>query len=469
MPEVEAASPPSDTKLDDVFPLPMAPFERFMLLDDRPRYPIVFAFRLRFRGHIEREPMEEGVRFAAARHPLLRSLVHGRKWITTDRVPQIVWGAEGEPLEEGYADAIDLRRDTGVQIWVRQGEKQAEMLFRFHHATVDAMGAYQFFEDMLAKYHSLAAPQGKPLTLRELDAERLRERGSFGLTPPPIKEQLKQLFAGLREAATYYRRVPQPLATPQPFRESGYFPAGHDGFLSAGIDQRLFRRLRSAAQKAGASLNDLLLRDLFRTARQWNARRGRDDAESWMQLMMPCGLRESEDKTMPAANVMSYAFLTQKAAEVDDPQSLLTKLAEATEAIRRYRLSLYFVGAVGTADAVPGLLGALLRMPRCFATTLLTNVGDPSRRFSPRFPRQDGLVQAGNLVLQDVDGAPPLRPRTRASFSAHTYGGRMRIGIRCDRYYFTVEDMQELLDLYFEQLEESASAEQAASTPACGD
>jgi len=453
-----ATADPADRSTDAIFPLPLVPFERFMLKDDRGGYPIVYAFRLHFGGQIDREAFAEGVRFASGRHPLLRSVVKGRRWIATDQVPPIYWHGESDPLEPAYAERIDLSREIGVQIFVRQGPQHAAVVFRFHHATCDAMGAYRFFEDLLARYHELVTGESGSLALRELDLERLRTRSTFGLTPPPAKEQIKHLFTGLRESATYYRRAPQPLAAPQPYRKEGYFPPGQEGFATVGIDETLYRQLRKAAKHAGANLNDLLLRDLFLTARTWNAEHGKGDDRDWLQLMMPCGLREGEDKTMPAANVMSYAFLTHRAGEGDDPARLLSELVEATEAIRKYRLSLYFIGAIATVDAVPGLLHTLMRLPRCFATTVLTNVGDPSRRFSVRFPRENGLLRIGNLLLEDIDGAPPVRPRTRAGFSAHTYGGRMRLGIRCDRHHFTLEDMQRLLDSFLTQLTQTAGA-----------
>jgi hypothetical protein len=209
--------------------------------------------------------------------------------------------------------------------------------------------------------------------------------------------------------------------------------------------------LRRFATDRGATVNDVLLRDLFVTLRGWNAQHGdlRDRAN--LRLLMPQNLRDREDRGMPAANLMSFAFVTRRADRCDNPDSLLQSIHEETTAIRRGKLSLYFLGSLASLQSA-GLLPWLLRREMCFSTVVLTNLGDSTRRFSTRFPRTaDGLV-VGNLIYEGVDAVPPLRPLTRAAFAIRNNPHTLTISLKTDARLFSSTDTEQLLAQYVEQL-----------------
>ena len=95
---------------------------------------------------------------------------------------------------------------------------------------------------------------------------------------------------------------------------------------------------------------------------------------------MPQNLREKSDYATPAANVMSFAFMTRSAALCDKPDELLKSISEETAAVKRGKLSIYFTAGLETLRGKK-LLETVLRRPWCFSTAVLTNVGDPTRRF----------------------------------------------------------------------------------------
>ena len=110
---------------------------------------------------------------------------------------------------------------------------------------------------------------------------------------------------------------------------------------------------------------------------------------------------------MPAANAMSFSFVTRGANACDDPAKLLASIREETDAVRRGKLSLYFLGSLDTLQSL-GLLARVLRRDFCFATAVLTNLGDSTRRFATRFPRVAEGLTIGNLVYEGVDAVPPV-------------------------------------------------------------
>ena len=108
------------------------------------------------------------------------------------------------------------------------------------------------------------------------------------------------------------------------------------------------------------------------------------------------------------------------------------------------------------ASAQAVMLPFVLSRNVCLATVVLSNAGDPSRRFTAKFPRQSGRIVCGNLVLEAITGVPPLRVKTRAAFSISQYDRRLAVSLRCDPHYFRLEDTATLLDIYVRRLCQSA-------------
>jgi len=443
------------------FPLPLSTFETFMCADDRPQYPMTFVFRLTVRGEVEPDAFRGAVDAAVARHALLSAVVRHRAWVESGRMPEMDWAAAEVPLEQGYGGAVDIAAQPGLAIWVRQGVEAAQLYFQFHHAACDGMGAFQFLDDLMAEYHLRHSGLQIPLKRRRLDPNRLTERGTFGSAAPPTKQRLSELLFGLKETLRFFRQKPARLTPPRSYSETGHLPAGHPGFLTQSLEADEVDALREAAAACGAQLNDLLLRDLFLTLRDWQQHR-RPAAR--LQIMMPVSLRDPRERSMPAANVMSYAFLTRQMREIEDAEGLLQTLSRETSAIRKHRLGLYFIGAIAMLDRLGPALPLMLRSGRCFATAVLTNLGDFSRRAATRLPESSGRLQFGNLTLEEIVGIPPLRRGTRAVFSAQTYGGKLTIGIRCDPHLFSLEDAERLLGMYVARLSESQAALAASWT-----
>ena len=84
-----------------VFPLHLAPIDRFFLLEDRPDYPMTFASNLFFEGEIQRDALEDAFREARDRHPLLSARLGRAKqgktcWVDASEMPtRIDWSDDG--------------------------------------------------------------------------------------------------------------------------------------------------------------------------------------------------------------------------------------------------------------------------------------------------------------------------------------------------------------------------------------
>jgi hypothetical protein len=273
-------------------------------------------------------------------------------------------------------------------------------------------------------------------------------RDSFGVVDPNWRPSWRDVVRTIRHWAGLMRRSPQVLAAPRA-DEVGACESGFLGFVDFTLGVEESRGLRTAAAAEGVTLNDLLLRDLFLVLTQWNAEHGR---RGNMRINLPTSLRGRQDIELPAANVISYAFIDRKLGRRADPVRLLDSLAQETSQIKSQRPGLLFLGGLGFACGIRGLVPWMLRRRRSFATATLSNLGKLWTR-SPL--RRGGKLDVGGAVLERMSGAPPIRPLTRAGFAVLDYARQITLTLRCDRACFSREQSQALLDRFIARLKQS--------------
>ena len=145
--------------------------------------------------------------------------------------------------------------------------------------------------------------------------------------------------------------------------------------------------------------------------------------------MMPTDMRGSDDCEMPAANLTSYTFLARQSHRFGTPDNLLATIQSETSRIKSRRLGTKFMSGVNWLSRKPKLLQFVASRNVCLATAVLSNAADPSRRFTGKFRRDAGRIVAGNLMLEAITGVPPLRPKTRATFSISQYNRRLTVSL----------------------------------------
>ncbi len=450
-----------------LFPLPLNLFERYMLLDDRPDYPMTFALQARFMGQVRPAAFEAALEETVERHPLLHALVEmnargGGVWVDAGLgSPALTWQNANSAIDSTAANRIDLRREPGFRVWVRQDADSTDVILAVHHACCDGIGLLQVLGDLMASYGLRTATGDARPVLARLDVAQLAARGRFTVEIPEGLGRIRVLWDTLKEAAKWIGRPPTPLwISGEEKSNEPTPPLNYPGIVFHSFSEAETRQMRAAARKRNATLNDLLLRDLFVTCSQWNQAEHPGRPGRWLRINMPQNLRERHHDRMPAANAMSQAFLTRQVADCADPELLLDGLRRETEAIRRWRLGLYFLGGLSMAERIPGALrlGMALLGRQCHATTVLTNIGEFTRRFTARLPRRNGRIVAGDLILERLVGMPPLRPKTYAGFGAGTYAGELTVTARGDFDRVRADRLERLLRLYVARLSANIGA-----------
>lgn len=447
-----------DSSVTCLFPLPLTVFEKYMFWDDLPDHPMVFTCLLRVSGEIVRPAFEAALDEAIGRHPLLCALVghaarKGLVWTLAEHLrPAIDWGMLGVEFRTPRGEGIDLRSEVGLRVWVRQGEGRAEVALQFHHSCCDGTGALRFISDLLAAYGLRTACADRRPTLCDCDPRVLLRRGEYALCGVPPPGKAPAIWANLLDTARMFGRRPATLGPSVPTSTSAAMAMPFPGICESALDPAESRNLRRAAVRQGVTVNDLMLRDLVETMRDWKLAQSSDSAPGWLRIAIPVRLPGVGDSRLPAANRTTYTFLTRPGVRRVDSRDLLQGIHHETDAFTRSRRGLQFLRALGIVDRVPGAMSLIRRVKRRMATVVFSNLGDIGRRLRSRIRDGSGRIVAGDLIVEEIVSAPPTRPDTHAALLSYIYGGRVCLHARCDPQVFSAEDAQRFLAAYVSRL-----------------
>jgi NRPS condensation-like uncharacterized protein len=440
-----------------MLPLPLTCFEEYLFRDDSPAYPMTLVIRLRLAGFLEPSSFQNALEIVLRRHPLLRATISRKRfgrltWVdNTDRRPVIHWHAQGDANGFPETPYLDLTREPGIRIWVMDRDTGNDVIMQIHHCCTDGKGMMVFIEDMLIAYVLQYGTTESGLALRELEPGRLRERATPDLSGWKYLKAILLQMGVLNGVREFFMRSPSPLSDTKRVPPQSAVPVSHVSPLFLTCEQDETRRMVSAARSYGATLNDLLLRDLFLAVGAWRAKKGMGHAGEWLRFSVPVNLRTAADEKAPMANSISLIFFDRQRKDLERRDRLLQSIQHDMMVIRRHFWEYSYIFSIGITRLLPGGLTLLRQDNRCYATTCFSNVGRILDK-TP-LPTSEGRLVAGNVLLESIDVvAPPLRPHMDVSFNVHTYGGRLQLVLNYDSRVLSVEDARELLDLYLEEI-----------------
>jgi hypothetical protein len=449
-----------------LFPLPLSAFETFMVDDATVDYPMMCDMAIEFKGRIDRAGFDAALAVALARAPLFRSLLaydaKGKpQWVLTDQQPRVHWADYDVPFGDDYDVFVDLKRELSFRVYVRAGEKRSRIMFHFHHACSDGLGAYALADDFLGAYHNAMTPDA-PIELRPLKPELLLNRNNSEDKSIRGFRKIYDTWIGIREGIRFFfqkplsltPRTPDANLAPYDLTSTVQRPRKQQSYIYELCPHDVAVALRKVAAENKCSLNDILMRDLYLTLAEWDKNSGRKE----LRVLMPQSLRDKEEEALPPTNRVGFAFLTRRADWRSRPKELLKSLQEETDFIVEGKLSRYFIDGLKTMQQT-GLLKRMLRSSTCFSTAVLTNLGNPQRRFNPNLVREGTGMIVGNLYFDAMTGMPPLRNKTAAAFCISGYGQSFIVNLKCDSYAFSREETEALMACYMAQLAATARGE----------
>ena len=486
-------------------PIPLTAIERFWLDDDRPSHPLTGIHELRVRGEVTTDELAAAVEAARRRHPLLCRVVDaaGKRpvWAppTDDRPVAVDRAPAGVPRTHPDGPWLDVRAEIGLRVWVRDeppagGVPEWTLTVAIHHCCADALGGLTFLFDLFAH---LAAARGGPPVPPPPDPARFAARGGLyagrGVLPGLPKGRaglLGHLAVGLNRLN---RKPSLPLAASADATDPACEPhPGVDALappLGATFSREETAAVRAAAKRRGVTLNDLILRDLFLALRAHNRRAGaaetppaggrRGAKTGYLRVSVPVNLRQPADLPagvgppgpasrgpagLSAANRIGIALVTRPPAEMDDPEALLDSLHAEMAWVRSVERGRRYLEAAALLQKVYGRMPERMLGEACFATAVLSNLGDLGRVIPAGLRDDAGRLTAPaaepgrSLVVLSHRTAPPVRPLTRATVLASTYAGELTLHLGVDPHAVGPADARALLDDFAARVRASAAA-----------
>lgn len=468
-------------------PLALTDFEWLMWCDDHRRYPRVFQLSAEFEGTFSRWAVAAAIPRVLDRHPLLSAIVkrnpEGWQWVPTSFPAEgLLWVDDAATAE---APTFDLRQSPGFRVFVSAQNGRSVITFWYHHAVCDGISARRILADFGASYGRLVDPQSTIRPPKRLDPHRLAERGrSRRILPTPkpseATEQPLSVWEKIKTATEFLRlwpvpvrgrmlvttldsprapastpisdpasssSQPEPIAVRQPSRRratSSLRPEPR-ALPSEDLD-----RIQSRLQGTRLQLHDVAAAVVLHTIASWNRQHGEAGRDRLYRLLIPVDLREVGDERLPAANKISFVFLTRPTSLCLDLDQLLGTVRAEMDYIDAHGCRHNLPQVLPAIRRLPGVLPLALRLPICYATAVLSYFGDVGRSIRSGFPRQDGRPVCGDVIFRHATGAPPLRPGTRLAFGMVITDGILRVSSHFDGQHFSAAAAELFLDQLME-------------------
>ncbi len=433
-----------------VFPLPLVPFEEYMLIDDRPTHPMSFFFKLALSGPCDSAALDTALMAALQRHPLLTATVEEEKrsrfaW-SHDRRKDVTiqWLADNGSFA---ATHIDLCTQPGLRVSAQQRDDETWLFAQFHHSCCDAIGALRFIEDLLVAYHiATAHGDAERISHRLIHEHRLRDRGQFGMTRWKLVRMARKQAVGLLGARQFLMRTPVPVQPIGAVSAGAALPGKYPTALTHEFSDSETVAIAHGAKWWDTTVNNLLIRDLFLALGRFRSNRQLGEGGEWLRLSIPINLRRDEDERLSAANVVSMVFLDRRPHDFHDAEALLDGIGREMRLIKANQLGLTFPLSLRFTRSLPGAIARMRRMsakPICRGTAVLSNLVRPLL-YTP-LPRCAGKIVAGGMTLERIEFLPPIRPYTLAAFGVLTYADRLNVSLHFDPRGLSQQEASELL------------------------
>lgn len=438
--------------------VPLTPFEHYMMADDRPDYPMVSWMCANFTGTFDRHIFERALREALKRHPLLRSYILGSAtdrrskifWIPAKNDwPHVDWADKGTPLNFPHSEVIDLHQEIGIRCFIRESQNKTQLFLQTHHACCDGMGMMGFFEDFLMAYAVFHPVTNEPINLRPIQVQVPLNRDKFKLSGI---EQLMMMTHALKRVVSFFFNQFEPLSLPNPPPSTDKNCVQTFVYEGYRFSDSEIQALRQIAVRYRVTLNELLLASLFLALNQWNKCYGFGNGHP-IRIAVPISLHHLAENPAAAPNLMSLVFLHRNQESFHSLYSLLEGIHHEMQSILKWKFGLTFLKVFRLLGKMKGGVAWMLRGERAYSSVIFSFLGEVLKYAS--LPRINDRIIVGNMILESLDGFPPLRPKTHVSFGAGIYAGRLGISMHYNHLLFQAHQARELLNMVVDQVRRS--------------
>ena len=433
--------------------LPLTPIERYFFHDHRESHPAWIRYDFTFRGALGRVAFARALERVVERHPLTGATVAERRWggpvwkLGAAR-PELVW-LEGDAAEADADDVHerhDLSTRAGVRAVVRVRAAETHLTLSVHHAVADGLGVPVIARDIFALY---AIECGAAITLPAI---------------APLSPQRDRRSSG---AAAWWRQLPwralgvvwgAGLLRQRVVEMRGAAEGGRRRELagrSCSVDETV--RLRKAARTAGASLNELVLRDAQVALGVWLQRHGPARPEEWTRVLVPMNVGGARVSLQSSANALGVALIERRVKSLGRRARVLHRAHEDMEFIRQRGLMQAFGALMRLRSWLPGAITRHCRRGGARSTLVFSNIG---KLFgSGVLVRPDGVLAVPGAELMTINAWGPCRPGTNVFAATGSYRGRQSFWVAFDPAAMSAAQAEDFASEWEAQVRRSLAGE----------
>ena len=425
-----------------------------MLAGDSGDFPTSFVFSFELSGRVDTSRLKLAVERCVERHPLMFSTIDSnqKNWCFRPELASSVFVADD--MNSSSLRTIDLFTEIGLRIIVADKDaSSSEILFVFHHACVDGLGALQFIQDVGAAYETEPTTPGQTPESQEADRaiEYLRKhRRSYGgnrwlhMLRWPL-----DLFGMLWSFEMIFNR-PTPFQPQKSIREnldSGEVDSSERQTGSLAIsNQDLSLTLEQtqtvmrSCKREGQTLNDRVMEAFFFGIQAWNEEFHPENAGGLTRLLIPMNLRKS--KPQSAANMVAMVNFDRVSSRWKSRDRFRKWLRMEMGWVKRLRVGVIANRYLQIQELLLGHWPMQRDQQKCFATCLISNVGV----ISPAAGGAAKELYFGDLKVNNLHVVAPLRPSTNIFAVVFSFGGHLRFDVTFNSDLLTADHVQSLLD-----------------------
>lgn len=451
--------------------LPLTAFEKYMVQDSHPGYEMSILMEWAFRGKINRDILVEAYKRVTLNEPLFRSILVQKTgklfWDVDDRhlVP-IFFETSEKSIEEiegtRYMISLNPKEYCGKIIIIEYSDGVAFDVY-VHHAIGDGIGINQFFACWMKEYDLLLHGQTETSKLNFRPDVNLfprreelhfipKEKMSFSTKVYDIYHGVEQFFAHrvlpmLKEDNIDKAKLLDKF--PMYWRKFG---------------QDFFLKYKAKAKSLGASVNTLMMRDMYITLRKWIEKYPVDNKtleqqKRWFRMLVPINIRTDFHRTVPCANIVGYIFNDKRPVDCDRSQPFLESIQKNIVKCKNFNSGSTFIKAIRLLGKIPGFMSLMTSDKKCHCSVILSTVGNICKSCQQEDYRQNDDIRIEHeqypLQLFRMLGAPPTRPHTPISIGVMQRQGEAFIACRYDLNTISEETMLEFYNMFVDEMMKS--------------
>jgi NRPS condensation-like uncharacterized protein len=421
--------------------IPLNLLDELYLNLDRESEPWTVHYELHLWTRLDPSHLGQAIVIAADRHPLARARLMSWQFHDTRYDWEIARELEAVPLT-----TIDCRDERTLEdvreclfsrspslaavppfamVLARRADGDS-LLLNLHHGAGDGISAQRFMLSVLRAYvgEDDPVPRLDPLGLHDVRDLAVARSGR------EKRARRRALRAGAWRPFMPVARVARDRGGDRPAYGFEMFA------LSAEESQTLFSH-----HPRGSTVNDVLLAGLAVTIRRWNADHG--CRELPIALSMPVNLRPAEWRQEIFANFASWVTVWVRPEPDEDVNSVVTRVAASTRAIKRDRLGGVAVDLLMVSERLMIAAKRWLQYMKALTnnsvvdTASLSNLGNMERL--PVLPGTDRAA---------VWFSPPCQMPLGVGVGAVTLGGRLHFTLRYRHAQFDRAAARTFAELY---------------------